>query len=179
MPRLFPRLAHITQAQLDSNKLSPFDIAKHRPRRPKSLHKPTLPNPSFDPNSYPQSILLQSENPVATPDKYFRHKTLPPRVYVPKDARQREGEHDRPRQMTEEERKWWSSPYRMSYFTCFTQSQSENITQSACLPLHLEIALFQDVFFLQVSFPTCAVTPSHYDHASLPSQIGSRACRRQ
>jgi hypothetical protein len=40
-------------------------------------------------------------------------------VFVPQNAQQHGGEHDRPRQMTEEERKWWSSPYRMSNSPCF------------------------------------------------------------
>ncbi|KAF9452071.1 hypothetical protein P691DRAFT_785426 [Macrolepiota fuliginosa MF-IS2] len=111
MTRLLPRLARIIEAQPDS-KLLPFDLRDHRPRRPKSLHKPFLSRPSFNPDAHPQSILLESENPIATPDKYVRHKTLPPRVYVPETALKREGEHDGPRQMTEEERKWWSSPYR-------------------------------------------------------------------
>ncbi|KXN86374.1 hypothetical protein AN958_10236 [Leucoagaricus sp. SymC.cos] len=111
MPRLLPRLTRIIQAHPENNQIFPFDVRKHRPRRPKSLHRPTSPNPPFDPDAHPQSILLESENPIATPRKYFRHKTLPPRVFVPQNARHREGEYDKPRQMTEEERKWWSSPY--------------------------------------------------------------------
>jgi hypothetical protein len=121
MPRLLPRLAPLVHAQSRST-FEPFDVSKYRPRRPASLHGPTLLSPSFDPKSYPQSILLQSENPVAAPDKYLRNKTLPPRVYVPKDARKRTGECDIPRQMTREERKWWSSPYRMSNSIPYSQS---------------------------------------------------------
>lgn len=110
MVRFLPRLTRIIQAQ-DSSQIFPFDIKKYRPRRPKSLHKPTSPNPSFDLVAYPQSVLLDKENPIATPDSYVWHKTLPPRVFVPQNAQQREGEHDRPRQMIDEERRWWSSPY--------------------------------------------------------------------
>lgn len=121
MPRLLPRLAPVLHAH-SRNAFDPFDFAKYRPRRPKSLHGPTLPSPSFDPKLYSQSVLLQSENPVAAPDKYLRRKTLPPRVYVPKDAHKRAGEYDMPRQMTREERKWWSSPYRMSFFIPHPQS---------------------------------------------------------
>jgi hypothetical protein len=121
MPRLLPRLATLVHAQSRSS-FDPFDFSKYRPRRPKSLHGPTLPSLSFDPKSYPQSILLRSDNPIAAPDKYLRNKTLPPRVYVPKDARKRAGEYDIPRQMTREERKWWSSPYRMSNSTPHSQS---------------------------------------------------------
>jgi hypothetical protein len=116
MPRLLPRLTSIIHAQQDSSHIFPFDIKKYRPRRPKSLHQPVAPRLSFDPHAYPQSVLLESENPIATPDRYTLHKTLPPRVFVPQNALHREDEHDKPRQMTEEERKWWSSPYRMSGF---------------------------------------------------------------
>jgi hypothetical protein len=110
MPRIIPRLLRITSQQSTLDKTYPFDVRTHR-ARPKSLHRPRPPIPSFRPAHYSRSILLTSSLVTRSRD-YVRRKSLPPRVYVPKNANARRNEYDRPRQMTEDERRWWANPYR-------------------------------------------------------------------
>ncbi|KAF8639837.1 hypothetical protein AX17_001092 [Amanita inopinata Kibby_2008] len=102
MPRLLPRLAHRQQTY-------PFDIRPLR-RRTKSLVKPPPSQPSFNPANHSQSLLL-AENTITHSRDYVHHKLLPPRLHIPKRAKARENECDRPREMNEVERRWWSNPY--------------------------------------------------------------------
>lgn len=112
MPRLVPRLLRIISREESLEKTYPFDIRIFR-CRPKSLVNPNPPKPSFHPAKYPRSILLTSAplNPITRSRFYFRHKSLPPRIYLPKRPIARANEHDRPRQMSEDERRWWANPY--------------------------------------------------------------------
>jgi len=146
MVRLLPRLIRIVQSQPSS---LPFRFTNHRLKRPKSLHKPTLPTPSFHPDF---SLLLQPQNPIATPDLYVRHKTLPPRVFVPKNPQCRAGEYDRPRQMSAQERQWWSSPYRVSDSTVLFFFKIKISTQFACSQHLLATVLSQGASCHQVRF---------------------------
>ena len=131
MVRLLPRLARINQSPV-------CDVKRQRPRRPKSVHRPALPPPPL--NSH-FSLLLHPQNPIATPDLYVRHKSLPPRVFVPKIPHHRAGEYDRPRQMSAEERRWWSSPYRVSnsllafFFEASIQSACSQLLPATVLSL--------------------------------------------
>ncbi len=109
MPRIIPRLLCITSEQSALDKTYPFDVGTHR-ARPKSLHRPCPPTPSLRPAHHSRSILLASSLVTRSRD-YVRRKSLPPRVYVPKHAKARRDEYDRPRQMNEDERRWWANPY--------------------------------------------------------------------
>ncbi|KAK0453732.1 hypothetical protein EV421DRAFT_1887918 [Armillaria borealis] len=96
MPRILPRL-----------------IAKlaDQPAQQHQRFLPVPPRPSFDPSQYSESILLSPDNPITSSRQHVRRKSLPPRVFVAKGAKPRQGSTERPREMTAEERRWWSSPY--------------------------------------------------------------------
>lgn len=119
MPRLLPRLLEtIAETTATQKKSFPFDIKALRNGK-KSLYKPIPPRPSFHPSNHPRSILLApSPNPITNSWDYVRHKTLPPRVRLSKQGKSRSAPNgfDRPREMTEDERRWWSSPYRKYAF---------------------------------------------------------------
>ncbi|KAF8842224.1 hypothetical protein BDN67DRAFT_947884, partial [Paxillus ammoniavirescens] len=112
MPRLLPRL-------LKTLKETP--LTDHRPRhvdrsqniyssKRKSLYRPSPTSPpSFNPAGRTHSILLDA-NPVTEKRVFTRHKSLPPIVRVT-STRVAHERHDAPREMTVEEREWWSSPY--------------------------------------------------------------------
>ncbi|GLB33654.1 hypothetical protein LshimejAT787_0105380 [Lyophyllum shimeji] len=111
MPRILPRLlAQIERTAEQQSSWTPFVLPR---RRPKSLHKPVPPRPSFHPVHYAKSILLGSPgtNPITSSRVYLRHKSLPPRPRLSRRVKTRKDCHDHPRAMTEQERQWWSSPY--------------------------------------------------------------------
>lgn len=112
MPRLAPRLVKAILKDADKPKFLPFSKP---PKRRKSLHDPKQLRgaPQFNFKSHERSILLSASgpNPITESRAYELHKTLPPVVFLPKGAKSREGETDKPREMTEQERKWYSSPY--------------------------------------------------------------------
>jgi len=114
MPRILPRLLDkiARQGQVKKEKVDAFDVRAFRYPR-KSIHKPVPPRPSFHPSDHPQSILLAPANPVTNSQDYVQHKSFPPRLRVSKRVRVRPNEYDRPREMSDEERSWWASPYRM------------------------------------------------------------------
>ncbi|KAG1892605.1 hypothetical protein F4604DRAFT_1875912 [Suillus subluteus] len=93
MPRLLPRLLKILQDAPEPNTLSNGYTRYKKPSEGRT-----------------HSILLDDENPIIEGHLYNRHKSLPPRVRLVKPL-QYTGEHDHPREMTDEEREWWSSPY--------------------------------------------------------------------
>jgi hypothetical protein len=107
-PRLLPRLLKFLQDAPLPNLQSKGNI---RRRKRVSMKNPVPQMPSFIVNGRIQSILLDDTNPITEGHLYDRHKSLPPRVHIPRPLHDT-GEHDRPREMTEEEREWWSSPYR-------------------------------------------------------------------
>lgn len=113
MPRLLPRLLKALQ-QTPLTQSSSKHVARSqdiRSRKRKSLYRPILVSlPLFHPAGRTRSILLD-ENPVTDKRVFARHKRLPPRVRLgPRPVVH--GEHDVPREMTTQEREWWSSPYR-------------------------------------------------------------------
>lgn len=118
MPRLLPRLLKALQetplTHTNSKHVAPSQDVGSRKR--KSLYRPiTVPLPSFHPAGRTRSILLD-ENPVTDKRAFARHKRLPPRVRLgPRPVVH--GEHDVPREMTTQEREWWSSPYRAFDFS--------------------------------------------------------------
>ncbi|KAF6762848.1 hypothetical protein DFP72DRAFT_1164714 [Ephemerocybe angulata] len=111
MPRLAARLVKAVQ---DSKGKGPFlPFPKHKPR--KSLHDPFQPleSPSFNFRNHERSILLHDPecNPITHSRAYEYHKSLPPIVNLPKGAKAIQEEKDKPREMSKNERQWWSSPY--------------------------------------------------------------------
>jgi len=109
MPRLLPRLLKILQDASQPNAPS-NGYTSYKKRVSMKRHVPVT--PSFTSDGRTQSILLDEANPITEGHLYDRHKSLPPRVRLPRPLLDT-GEHDRPREMTEEEREWWSSPYRL------------------------------------------------------------------
>lgn len=108
MPRLLPRLLKILQDAPESNTLS-NGYTRYKKR---VSMKNTIPGtPTFTSEGRNHSILLDDANPITEGHLYNRHKSLPPRVRLVKPL-QDTGAHDHPREMTDEEREWWSSPYR-------------------------------------------------------------------
>lgn len=114
MPRLLQRLVNQLSApkfrQVDRR--IPYAPGSRGRRRPKSLFKPLPPEPSWSPSDRTQSIILDDLNPVIHRKIYEVHKTLPPRLRVSPRQGATTDEYDRPREMTAQERAWWSSPYR-------------------------------------------------------------------
>ena len=112
MPRLVPRLARVLTNDTDKPKYLSF--TKNR-RRKKSLHdaKRIVQPPSFNFRNYDRSILLSEpkQNIVTKSRHYELHKSLPPSIHLPKGALKGKRTKDEPREMTAQERKWWSSPY--------------------------------------------------------------------
>ncbi|KAJ7591345.1 hypothetical protein C8J56DRAFT_781566 [Mycena floridula] len=109
MPRLIPRLVK----KFSENPSQLQDFSKFERRlRVKSSYKPVPPAPSLKVSDHPVSILLSSRNPITHSKDYLRHKTLPPVVKLRRGRRSLGGtENDAPREMTAEERTWWSNPY--------------------------------------------------------------------
>ena len=116
MRGLIPRLLD----RLKSRSITPEKIRPIRPpaKGAKSLRKVLPPRPVFFGRS--RSILLDDVNPIMHPKAYRQHKSLPPQVNLPESQKtrtvSRDGtvENDVRREMTVEEREWWSNPYRMS-----------------------------------------------------------------
>ena len=116
MRSLIPRLLD----RLKSRSITPEKIRPIRPpaKGAKSLRKVLPPRPVFFGRS--RSILLDDVNPIMHPKAYRQHKSLPPQVNLPESQKtrtvSRDGtvENDVRREMTAEEREWWSNPYRMS-----------------------------------------------------------------
>ena len=113
MPRLLPRLLKALQ-EAPLTHMNSKRVARSRnvgPCKRKSLYRPMpISLPSFHLAGRTRSILLE-ENPVTDKRVFTRHKRLPPRVRLgPRPVLP--NEDDVPREMTTQEREWWSSPYR-------------------------------------------------------------------
>ena len=118
MTRLAPRLAKaIAQA---ADKENHFALPRRRQRKSRYNPNITLKRPSFNAREYGRSILLSDAeiNPITKSRAYDTVKMRPPVVTVPAGVRPREGELDVAREMTKQERQWWSSPYRKSFGVC-------------------------------------------------------------
>jgi len=107
-PRILPRLLKFLQDAPLSNSQSNGNV---RYRKRVSMKQPILESPSFTSKGRTQSILLDDTNPITEGHLYDKHKSLPPRVRVQRTPNDTGGD-GRPREMTKEEREWWSSPYR-------------------------------------------------------------------
>lgn len=144
MPRLLPRLLKVLQeTPITSSSAKyvprPQDVSS---RKRKSLYRPIpLPLPSFHPAGRTRSILLD-ENLVTDKRVFARHKRLPPRVHLGARLVVHD-EHDVPREMTTQEREWWSSPYRAFNDSFAPVSDQTNLEQqSECWLLRCDNARF-------------------------------------
>jgi hypothetical protein len=128
MPRLIPRLLERLEHAPRSRRIPVEPI---RRRRKLSLRRPLLPLPSLSPHYRTRSILLDEVNPIINASAYKRHKSFPPKVWIHDFPRRKTvvaDEHDRLRRMTEEERKWWASPYCTWYDDLFCLFLTPNHT---------------------------------------------------
>ncbi|OAX43840.1 hypothetical protein K503DRAFT_680057 [Rhizopogon vinicolor AM-OR11-026] len=106
-PRLLPRLLKFLQDAPLPKSQSNGNV---RRRKRVSMKKSVPETPSFTSDGRTRSILLDDANPITEGHFYDRHKSLPPKVHILRPLHDTGG-HDHPREMTEEEREWWSSPY--------------------------------------------------------------------
>ncbi|KAG6336345.1 hypothetical protein ID866_2740 [Astraeus odoratus] len=113
MPRLLPRLIKkVNESSPLGARPRHLDKRGYVPRRRKSLYQPAPERPSFGVAGRTQSILLDDSSPVTNSRLYVRHKTLPPCVHVSaSEFAAKRADMDVPREMTTQEREWWSSPY--------------------------------------------------------------------
>ncbi|THH12208.1 hypothetical protein EW145_g138 [Phellinidium pouzarii] len=112
MPRLLPRLLK----WLESNQLKQPEfrgpLMKRRLRR-RSLWRPLdkTVDATFSLLDRQQSLLLDQDNILTSPNEYIRHRSLPPVVHLQDTQKDVEIDYDHPREMSVQERQWWSSPY--------------------------------------------------------------------
>ncbi|KAI5119517.1 hypothetical protein M0805_002453 [Coniferiporia weirii] len=110
MPRLLPRLLK----WLEKNPVTQPDyrgplVLKRRRRR--SLWRPLNRTVDAAFSGRRRSLLLDTDNFLTSPEEYVRHKTLPPVLRLHGTQHAVKVDEDRPREMSAQERQWWSSPY--------------------------------------------------------------------
>jgi hypothetical protein len=132
MPRLVPRLLKAIGSRQILGTKQFIPIQSTRRRRP-SLFRP-IPEPSsacIDRNR--RSIILFPTNEITQSRSFQRHKRLPPKLHV-NQSKQRL--RDPPREMTEEERRWWSDPYRSDFFLrCPTGADRVHLVRMISTPI--------------------------------------------
>lgn len=114
MPRLLPRLLKWLERNPPSQPDFRGPLTKRR-RKIQSLWRP-IPsaneiNRSFLYNDQHESLLLRGDGIVVKQNALRRHKSLPPVVRLDKNQEGRNIDHDSLREMSEQEKQWWSSPY--------------------------------------------------------------------
>ncbi|KAL5527646.1 hypothetical protein ACEPAG_6447 [Sanghuangporus baumii] len=114
MPRLLPRLLKWLEHNPPSQPDFRGPLAKRR-RKIRSLWKP-IPSPdelnkSFILNNRHESLLLEGDEVIVKQNALTRHKSLPPMVKLQKNQEDQTIGRDIPREMSELEKQWWSSPY--------------------------------------------------------------------
>lgn len=113
MPRILPRLLQkITSQSLNATEKTKAAVKPVRRSTASRKRRPQLP-PSFSPFDRKHSILLDPQNPILNARDYVQRKMLPPRVHTQENRVAVDDGDDKPKQMTDQERRWWSSPYRM------------------------------------------------------------------
>ncbi|KAJ8463518.1 hypothetical protein ONZ45_g17555 [Pleurotus djamor] len=134
MPRILPRLIKLlTDSSFALNHANETPIWTHRPspktrkNKRKSLYRVVPPRPSYDASKHERSILLEEGNPITNKNDYVGHKMMPPKVRATGtlgkgkekekeqckegDGEAEEEQWEKVREMTDEERGWWSNPY--------------------------------------------------------------------
>ncbi|KAH9482834.1 hypothetical protein JR316_0004934 [Psilocybe cubensis] len=109
MPRILPRLLKKIESQAHKQKFFKFSLPRKRIR--KSLYKPPLQAPSFQPSHHARSILLTPLNPITNAKDYVKHKRIPPSLNKP--GKVDPNDVDPARQMSKDEMRWWANPYHM------------------------------------------------------------------
>uniref|UniRef100_A0A8H8CLV2 Uncharacterized protein n=1 Tax=Psilocybe cubensis TaxID=181762 RepID=A0A8H8CLV2_PSICU len=107
MPRILPRLLKKIESQAHKQKFFKFSLPRKRIR--KSLYKPPLQAPSFQPSHHARSILLTPLNPITNAKDYVKHKRIPPSLNKP--GKVDPNDVDPARQMSKDEMRWWANPY--------------------------------------------------------------------
>ncbi|KAJ7068131.1 hypothetical protein C8F01DRAFT_1334653 [Mycena amicta] len=97
MPRLLPRLIKLP---LTGDFIPPQ-------KKYRAAHKPVPPLPPIDPD---RSVLLAPGNPVTNSRDYVHHKSRPP-VFRLRRQQKNPTHLDALREMTAQERDWWSNPF--------------------------------------------------------------------
>lgn len=167
MPRLLPRLLKALQETSSTSTHVPRSQNVRVGKR-KSLYRPMpVSLPSFHPAGRTRSILLD-ENPVTDKRVFTRHKRLPPRVRLGLRLAMHE-EHDVPREMTTQEREWWSSPY-CAFDRSFPRlpirptNDSENVGYPVAT-----MRAFQKVSTQRYVFIYSCTSASHHFHVQISS----------
>lgn len=119
MPRLLPRLLQSLKKH-NRHRVAPVIPAERHPRHkpiPESRNPPQC--PPISPKGRTQSIVLDSLDPILSLSRYRRHKAANPRRRGASKRQHRatrdpEARSQLFRGMSEEERGFWASPYRMS-----------------------------------------------------------------
>lgn len=106
MPRILPRLIK-RLAEHPLSELVYTGPGIKRKTKP-SLYRPLPQNVPFNPN---RSILLEPINPITHESRYRLHKRMPPSLRLKRTTGGTKT--DPTREMNEEEKEWWSNPYRM------------------------------------------------------------------
>lgn len=153
MPRLLPRLLKgLADRGLEPESYRGPLIEKRR--RCRSLWRPIKSTHKlFSISGRTHSLLLDRENILISPRQYARHKTMPPAVRLNDQvlAKHSVDSHDKPREMTMEERQNWTSPYRMYSRNIFRNYSKSSYYQCGCYPLESASASFRDDTSRQVS----------------------------
>ena len=115
MPRILHRLIEKLSSSWQTKRRVPPQASRRQ--SPISLFRPPLPLPSWSPLGRTKSLILDDLNPLIHRKRYELHKTLPPKLRVHYQRKKNpQGGDDLPREMTEQERTWWSSPYCLCTF---------------------------------------------------------------
>jgi hypothetical protein len=111
LPRLLKRLAELKH--LPEPQSIPSGIATRKTR--KHTHKPPSTYEHVHAYDRAHSILLDTVNPIINRRDFIRYKSPPPKPILPNVNPL--VEHT-PRKMTDQELRWWSSPYRKLLLIC-------------------------------------------------------------
>lgn len=139
MPRLLPRLLKaLEKSDAFSTQTFRGPLTRKTLRR-KSLWKPVPAvldvKKSLSPSRRTSSLLLDEGNILTASGIYKRHKTMPPVIQLKESHARMKIHLDRPREMSDDEKGWWSSPYRTKQQLQYTPSCSYMNKSECCLPL--------------------------------------------
>ncbi|KAJ6509958.1 hypothetical protein C8R47DRAFT_1314593 [Mycena vitilis] len=106
MPRILPRLVKLPLS-------GTYPFPNNKP--PSPPRRPVPPLHSVLPQDYPRSVLLSPGNIITNSDDYVHHKTMAPlptrRFRRRRVSQQTAFAEDGRREMSAQERLWWSNPY--------------------------------------------------------------------
>lgn len=133
MPRILPRLLEALARKPLGPEIYHGPLTQPHQRR-RSLWKPHKPTPSFSISNRSHSILLDLSDSSSYREEFARHKTLPPMVKFTNVRKSMVVDSDHSREMTEQERSWWSSPYRKRSENWQNGTLLQSQSQLECCP---------------------------------------------